>query len=158
MKSASNLTRAAVLIILSIVLGKMLSLTLGPVRISLENLPVLLAGIWMGPIYGMVVGALADILGSLLVGYTINPLITLGAAMVGFVAGLVYHGTPSLRRFKMFASVFLAHLIGSIFIKSLGLVLLYGYPWIILAYRAILYIVIGIIETILAKYIIGHFR
>ena len=66
----------ALFIALSIVLGKQLSFTAGPFRISFENLTVLMAGIFFGPLAGLTVGACADLFGCLLVGYAINPIIT----------------------------------------------------------------------------------
>ncbi|MDE5563661.1 MAG: folate family ECF transporter S component, partial [Oscillospiraceae bacterium] len=74
---------AALLIAMSIVFGKVLSFTIGPLRISFENLPILMAGIFFGSIIGMVVGAAADVIGCLIVGYAINPIITAGAAWIG---------------------------------------------------------------------------
>ena len=83
------LCQLAMLIAISIVAGKYLALSLGNVlRFSLENLPVIFAGIAFGPIAGILVGVAADLIGCLLVGYTINPIVTIGAAVVGGTAGL----------------------------------------------------------------------
>ena len=77
--SIQVLIMMALFIALSIVLGKQLSFTAGPFRISFENLTVLMAGIFFGPLAGLTVGACADLIGCLLVGYAINPIITAGA-------------------------------------------------------------------------------
>ena len=59
---------------MSIVLGKLLVFNItDSIRISLENLPLLMAGIFFGPFIGAAVGAGADIIGCLIVGYSINP-------------------------------------------------------------------------------------
>ena len=79
---------SALFIAASIVLGKYLSFTVGAIRISLENLTILMAGIMFGPLIGLAVGVGADIIGCLMVGYTISPIITLGAGCVGFFSGL----------------------------------------------------------------------
>lgn len=158
MKFARTLTRIAILTTLSIVLGKILSLTIGPIRISLENLPVVFAGIIMGPLCGMVVGLVADVLGSLLVGYAINPIITLGAASIGLTAGIVYRLRLLPERYNLLVSVFTAHLIGSIIIKTAGLVFLYGHPWAILAYRIPLYLAIAATESCLIAYLSGRLK
>ena len=55
-------------IALSIVLGKQLSFTMGPIRISFENLTILMAGIMFGPLVGMTVGICADVIGCIIVG------------------------------------------------------------------------------------------
>ena len=121
--SLQVLIMMALFIALSIVLGKQLSFTAGPFRISFENLTVLMAGIFFGPLAGLTVGACADLIGCLLVGYAINPIITAGAASVGA-----------------------AHVIGSMIIKSIGLRIYFGYPLQMIALRVPLYIVIGCAE------------
>ena len=82
---------AAICAAMSLVLGKFLQIP-NPfqsfIRISFENLPVLLAGITLGPLAGALVGGVADLLGCLLYGYAINPVVLLGAVSVGFVSGL----------------------------------------------------------------------
>lgn len=138
---------SALLVALSIVLGKILSLTLGAYRISLENLPIILAGIWLGPLGGAIVGTAADLLGCFAVGFVVNPIITLGAAAVGFVAGVTYRAnrhTSETRRLAL--AVFFAHLVGSVFIKSLGLAAYYGYPFYVLIARVPLYFCLGLVE------------
>ena len=86
--SVRTLTAMALLIAMSIVFSRVLSISTGFVRFNLGSLPVLLAGILFGPWAGFVVGMVADIIGGVLAGYAINPLITLGAASIGLVGGL----------------------------------------------------------------------
>ena len=58
------LTVSALLVAMSIVLGKMLAFNIGnSIRISFENLPLLMAGIFFGPFVGGAVAACADIVG-----------------------------------------------------------------------------------------------
>ena len=139
---------ASLLIAMSIVFGKLLAFNIGPLRISFENLPLLMAGIFFGPLIGLVVGASADIIGCMIVGYSINPLITLGAAAIGFAAGLVYrlplHKSGDVR---LIVSVFAAHIVGSMVIKSIGLMVGFGYTIESVALRIPLYIGISIIES-----------
>ena len=78
-----RLCLSALLAALSIVLGKYLSISTPLFRLSFENLPILMAGIFLGPLAGGIVGGVADLLGCVLVGYTINPIITLGGILVG---------------------------------------------------------------------------
>ncbi len=63
---------------------------MGPIRISFENLTILMAGIMFGPLVGMTVGICADVIGCIIVGYAINPLVTLGAASIGLISGSIY--------------------------------------------------------------------
>ena len=134
-------------IALSIVLGKQLSFTMGPIRISFENLTILMAGIMFGPLVGMTVGICADVIGCIIVGYAINPLVTLGAASIGLISGSIYFymfkDNPKLR---LIAAVGLAHIIGSMIIKSIGLYIYFSYPMPLILMRIPLYIVIGTVE------------
>ena len=133
---------------LSIVFGKMLSFTVGPIRISFENLPILMAGIFLGAPAGVVTGILADIIGCLIVGYSINPIITVGAACIGLVSGLLYQIMQNKKSvFAVFASVLPAHILGSMIIKSIGLMAFYHYPLPQVLPRIPLYLVIGSAEA-----------
>ncbi len=146
---------AAILAAMSIVLGKFLAFNITPaIRISLENLPVIISGIFFGPVVGATVGVVADLLGCVLVGYTINPIITLGAALIGLISGII----PLIfKRKNCFCAVFavsLAHIIGSVIVKTIGLTTnpsspYYQFPIIELgAWRLLTYILIGTVECI----------
>ena len=158
-RGVMKLTMAGILVALSIVLGKVLSVTVGAFRVSLENLPVILAGIWLGPIVGMAVGVVADLLGSILVGFAINPLITVGAGIIGFVAGLVFHLPSGAKLDKKLAlSVAMAHLLGSVIMKSIGLGVYYGYPLPVLLVRVPIYLVTGFIELLIIRAIVKRVK
>ncbi len=158
-RGAMKLTMAGILVALSIVLGKVLSMTVGAFRVSLENLPVILAGIWLGPIAGMTVGVVADLLGSILVGFAINPLITVGAGVIGFVAGFVFRLPSGAKLDKKLAlSVAMAHLLGSVIMKSIGLGVYYGYPLPVLLIRVPIYLVTGFIEFLIIRAIVKRVK
>ena len=153
--SLRRLCFAAVLAAMSLVLGKFLQIP-NPfqefIRISFENLPIILAGIVLGPLPAMLVGIVADLLGCLLYGYAVNPLVTLGGAVVGLVAGLIAHYVVEKTLWlRVWLAVFAAHAIGSVMIKTAGLAAWYltnyslGYLQF-LGWRAVNYTVIGIAE------------
>ena len=140
---------SAVLAAISIICGKYLAIPGGNImRFSFENLPVLLSGIAFGPIVGAVVGAVADLVGSFMVGYTINPIVTLGAASIGLVGGLVFRlcrPLPSMARLSL--CVILAHLVGSVGVKTVGLSAFYALPlWELALWRLLNYVIIGALE------------
>ena len=139
----------ALLIAMSIAFGKLLAFNIGnSIRISFENLPILMAGIFFGPLAGLAVGAGADIIGCLIVGYAINPYITAGAALIGLVAGLFQMMMLNDRKLiSICGSVMTAHVIGSMITKSLGLYIYYSTPVPVLLTRIPLYICIGVVET-----------
>ena len=115
----------ALFVALSIVFGKFLQIP-NPfqefIRISFENTPVIMAGMFFGPAVGVVAGVAADIIGCVLYGYSINPIITLGAACVGFFSGIISHYIVKKPLWlKTAFSVLISHAVGSVIVKSLGL-------------------------------------
>lgn len=101
------------------------------VRITFENLPIILSGLWFGPWVGASVGFAADFISTALSQYGlggINPLITLGATMCGMTAGLISRYV--CRRESVGQSVlavFASHAVGSGLCKTLGLYLYHFY-------------------------------
>ena len=140
---------SALLAAVSIVCGKFLAFNVGEfIRFSFENLPIIFAGMAFGPIVGVCVGAVADLVGCLLVGYAINPIITLGASVIGLLSGL---SRPLLKTGKTVlftvVTVAVAHLIGSVVIKSFGLSVFYSMPlYMLMAWRLLNYAIVGAIE------------
>lgn len=148
-----RITRIAIqslLVALSIVAGKYLAIRVGDLfRFSLENTPILLAGILFGPVAGVAVGVIADLIGCVLVGYTINLQVTLGGALIGAIAGLLYPRLPMRRGFRLILTVAAAHLIGSVLVKTWGLATYYDMPFIILMlWRALNYLVVGVLDGV----------
>lgn len=156
--SLRGLCFAAILSAISIVLGKFLQIP-NPfqefIRISFENLPVIIAGITLGPIAGAIVGAVADLLGCVLYGYTVNPIITLGAAAVGAASGIMALFTKKAPIWlRVTASAVPAHLIGSVLIKSIGLAAWYlaKYElglWEFILWRLLNYAIVGTLECVI---------
>ena len=133
----------------SIILGKYLAFNVGEyLRFSLENLPTLFAGAVWGPVAAALVAAVADLVGSLMVGYAINPIITLGAVALGVVSGTSFRLTRRMRTLPRVAiAVLLGHLCGSVLIKSLGLTVFYGTDFsVIVGWRLLNYLAVGAIE------------
>jgi len=59
-------------------------------RITFENFPIILTGICFGPVYGLAAGVGADVISCLCsTNPAVNPIISLGAATVGLLSGLV---------------------------------------------------------------------
>ena len=60
----------AMLIALQIVLARFLGWQVSEgLRISFESIPVLIAGMWLGPVAGLIVGVISDVLGTIISGY-----------------------------------------------------------------------------------------
>ena len=139
----------AFLAALSIVLGKYLAINLGEtIRISFENLPILFAGLYFGPASGAAVAVVADLVGCVLVGYSINPIITLGAAGIGLISGLIGKSIEKIGVRRVLLTVFPAHLFGSVLIKTVGLYLYFQMPFFpTLGWRSLTYLIVGAAET-----------
>jgi ECF transporter S component (folate family) len=145
-----RLALCAFLVALSIVCGKFLKIPVGDVlRFSFENLPILFAGLVFGPVEGVLVGVVADLLGCVLYGYAVNPLVTAGAVCIGLLAGL---GGICLRRlpltWRVVATTAAAHLVGSVVVKTLGLAQYYTMPLLpLMGWRLLNYVIVGIAEA-----------
>ncbi len=141
----------AIFAALSILLGKYLAINLGEtIRISFENFPIILAGFYFGPWVGAVVGAVADLVGCVLVGYSINPIITLGAVSIGLISGFTARLSIQSDFAKILLTGFLSHVAGSLIIKTIGLSLFFKMPfWATLGWRAVTYAIVFVLESVL---------
>ena len=152
-KSVRALTLAAMLAAMSVVIGifckTLLNFGNGLMRITFENLPIILSGILFGPIAGGAVGAASDLMSYLMSPQTYPPnlVVTLGAAVIGIVSGVVSRFIIKKRGYlQTIVCVSAAHVIGSMIIKSVGLFQFYG--WGVLV-RIPVYIVIASIEALI---------
>lgn len=143
----------AMLVAISIICGKYLAIRGGDImRFSLENMPIIFAGIAFGPLAGGLVGAVADLVGCIMVGYTINPIVTIGATVIGVIAGvlpLLMKKTKLSSTIILIITVTAAHTVGSVIVKTVGLASYYEMPFIILLlWRILNYVIVGSIDGI----------
>lgn len=153
MKRNENILRtvalSALLTAMSVVIGFLCKtwFTFGAIRVTFENLPILLAGFAFGPFFGAAVGAASDVVSAVASGFAVNPLITVGAAAVGLTAGITRrylfkgNGYPSI----LCASL-IPHAVGSMLIKSVALYYMYGSLAMVLP-RIPLYVCIAAAES-----------
>ena len=141
----------AMLVAISIVCGKYLAIRGGDImRFSLENMPIIFAGMAFGPLAGGLVGSVADIVGCVMVAYTINPIVTLGAGVIGILSGII---PILLQKTKLKSTLILvitvasSHIIGSMLIKTVGLYAYYNMPFaVLLLWRILNYLLVGAID------------
>lgn len=151
------LTLLSLLTAMSIVFSRVLSISTGFVRFNLGSLPVVLAGVLWGPWSGFAVGAVADIIGGIMAGYAINPLITLGAGAIGLVGGFIYKKAPIPQQsIRLGAAILLGHVVGSMVITSLALRIFYNYPWSLLAVRIPNALILSVIEFVLVRILMAN--
>ena len=147
------ITEAAMMIALSVIIGifckNFLNFGGGLFRVTFENVPIIMAGIIMGPIAGGVVGLSSDLLSYFLSAqaYPPNLIVTLGATMVGVMAGISAKFIVKRRgSVQIIVSGTLAHVVGSMIIKPIGLFQFYQY---LVLLRIPFYLVIAPIEIVL---------
>ena len=151
--SVRFITEAAMMIALSVIIGifckNFLNFGAGLFRVTFENIPIIMAGIIMGPIAGGVVGLSSDLLSYFLSAqaYPPNLIVTLGATMVGVMAGVSAKFIVKRRgSVQIIVSGALAHIVGSMIIKPIGLYQFYQY---LVLLRIPFYLVIAPIEILL---------
>ena len=99
-------------------------------RFTLENAPVILAGMVFGPGVGAAVGVCADAISCLLSSNpALNPIISLGAATVGVLSGIVPYIIRKKGALQTAVAVASAHIVGQVAIKSIGKILYFSMPW-----------------------------
>lgn len=138
--SARQAANVGLLTAISIVLTRIFGLgipILGFVglRITLGEVPLILAGILFGPWAGLFAGFASD-----LIGYLINPFggpffpgFAISAALTGFLPGLLLHRRRrELNLWQVGAAVLVTDLIAGVFLNTLWLTILYGTGFFIL--------------------------
>ena len=147
-----RLSVAAILAAMSIVLGKFAAIPIGDsIRISFENLPLILASVLLGPFWGAGAAVVADLLGCVLRGYAIIPTITLAQGLIGFIPGLftrfIFRRTTAP---TVAIGAAVAHVVCSMGIKTLALSAAYGTPFLsLLPWRVLTYLFVGALEAYL---------
>lgn len=124
--STRNMILMAALIAMQIILARFLSIQASDIlRISFESVPVILAGMWLGPLSGAIVALIADVLGTIIHGYGIwFPPIALGPILVGVISGLstkyVFRSDLSSTResWKVVATVLVAGIVNSFLVGT----------------------------------------
>ena len=152
-RSIKELTLAAMLVAMSVVIGifckSVLNFGGGLFRITFENLPIIISGLLFGPVVGGVSGLASDLISYLLSGqaYPLNVIVTIGAVAIGIISGTVSRFFIKKRgSFQIIVSGGLAHAVGSMIIKPIGLFQFYS--WAVL-WRIPLYLVIAPMEILL---------
>lgn len=90
-KNANRLVADGLCAALYVVLASYLSLSLGPMKLSLDGLPILLGAMLFDPVDGLVIGLVGNLLSQLLGPYGVSattPLWMLPPAMLGLLTGL----------------------------------------------------------------------
>ena len=129
----------------------------GFARVTFENFPIIIAGIWFGPLVGAIVGVISDLATAVLSPpYQPNLLISIAPATIGILSGLLSRYIIKGRKFSHILIItFTVHIVGSILIKTPILVMM-GYPVYVWYIRIGIYILVASIESYLIYVIVNN--
>ena len=129
--SLKALTTGAMMATLSIILERVVAImpasNMMDIRISLSNVPLILAGILVSPVIGGLSGVVSDIVGCFISGYAPFPLLTLAPLVIGFLPGALLCKKENGYAFgKVFFSIVVSHILASVLITTYGLSIMRG--------------------------------
>ena len=164
LRNVKVLTTAAMLGALSVVIGifckNFLNFGNGLFRVTFENFPIILSGILFGPAVGAAVGIVSDMVSYFLStqSFAISPIVTLGAALVGAVSGIVSNYIIKKRgTLRVVISTLAAHAVGSLIVKTFGIYAYYSMTYgMLLLYRIPTYAAIIAVESFFLCLIFRH--
>lgn len=164
--TARKIAFSGLFIAISVVLtrffvGDLLIAGVYALRISLGEIPIILGGVLMGPVYGALIGGIAD-----LIGYPLRPLgpyfpgFTLTAALTGFIPGaFVRLYRKELTWAALLAMVAINDLITSMVLNTIWLNMITGKAFLILLPTRILARIVMIpIYTVILKVLLKQFK
>lgn len=125
-----------------LILSRFLAINIGGFgRIQLGVIARIMAGIWFGPFAGALCGLASDLLGCLIQGYAVNPLITFAAILWGVIPALfvpqrsdtMAGAQPSVSKkgavMKLCAGTVIACIVCTLFVTTAALVWFNGYSF-----------------------------
>lgn len=154
--STVSLVYMALLVALNLVLMRVLRFELGAYRITIGHIATIMAGLWLGPVSGGLCGLAADLLGCLLDGYAVNPIISVGAMLWGILPAVTLRKLADKGRkvqsIGITISVCCTCVLSIIGCTTAGLVLLMGYNfYAIIPGRIALAAIMAVIYSLLAN-------
>jgi ECF transporter S component (folate family) len=97
----NRITTGALLIGLAIIFEKLLVIQIPPfIRIGIGSIPVIMASVILGPLYGAIVGASADVIGYFafdITGFPYTPFVTISFIMLGILPHYLFRLTKRIR-------------------------------------------------------------
>ncbi len=116
---------------LQLILSRFLAINIGGfARVGLGPVATIMAGLWLGPVAGGLTGLIADLLGCLIQGYAVNPLITCAAIAWGVVPAFLCPPSSvqkSKKILRIILAILIASVVSSLVLTTSGLVLIMGY-------------------------------
>lgn len=134
-----RLTGSALLIALSIIATRFLSIQTPIVRIGFGGVPIILAGLLFGPGWGFAVGALADLIGFFAFPTgAYFPGFTLSSGLAGAIAPLLLREDRNCSFWKLLLAITISRIITSLVLGTYWVTILTGKTaWVLLPQRII---------------------
>ncbi len=135
-----KITTVAILAALSIVFERLLAFPPASqeavVRISFGNVPIILSGILISPLYGGACGVVSDIIGCFVSGYAPSPWLLPAPFIMGFLPGFLSKMTgvginegekPHIKKnLLLFVFITVTHILSSVLVTTYGLSIMKG--------------------------------
>lgn len=163
--NVETLVKVAILSALSIILTRFLSIYITPqARIGFGSIPLILSGMFFGPVAAIFAGITSDFIGVLInaggtphLGFTFTSV--LNALLPAIICFVIYR--PDYREktnTKIILSVISVYFIAHLLLNTLWLSQLFGTPYLVLFSARLLKIIIeAILSIILLKILISRF-
>lgn len=155
MEKTRTLVITSLLITLTVILTRFLSINTSFLRLSLEFLPINVASVLLGPIIGGITGSIADIIGATLFpSGAFFPGFTLSAFITGIIYGLILYKNQ-ITVLRTVIAVFIKVIIVDFILVTIWLIIIFKVPLeALLAARLFKCGIIVPIEIILIYFIV----
>ena len=156
--NTKTIVYCAVFAALGVILSRFLGFHVGEtLRISVEAVPMVLAGIFFGPIPGALVGFIADFIGCMFSPFGFNPMLIMPPILYGMFGGLC---RPILAKkvniWTLFLTMLLPVVLGSILLQSFIMGQIYGKGfWYFFTTRSIEYSIKLVVEVLILQLLFG---
>lgn len=118
--SVNSITQMSILIALSVIVN-----TLRVGDVSFGGFPIIMSGYFMGPIYGFIVGAVADVVGFIIrpSAFSFNIFFTFTSALTGFIpifiTKILGDNYPKFKFWKILIGIFIGQMLTSVIMVPL---------------------------------------
>lgn len=146
----------ALLVAISIILSRFLSIAAWNMKIGFAFVPVALAGILLGPVPAAIVAAVADFIGALLFPFgQFFPGFTLTAFLNGLLYGAFLYQKTHIKNVVLAAVT--TQILGSLLLNTLWISMLYGTPfWALLPTRFAQVCLMTAVEIIVIRILVSY--
>lgn len=141
MSKIKKMILSALLLTLSIVLSRFLSIKTPLLAISFNFVPIMLAGLWLGPKYTVIIAGLSDLIGAILfpfgeffIGFTFSSI------LMGLIYGVVLYKKDEVELSNK--SLVLRLIISSVLV-SVIVNLLLNTLWLVIMYDKAFFVIVG---------------